>query len=224
MSTEQSLTQPAHELPTYEQLLQTAHDPALIAHYRATVVPELGYGDPQVALQVGDPAPPFRHNDQNGTAYDLPTLLRHGPVVLTFYRGGWCPFCNVQLRAFQLVRSQLRALKATLLLISPAVFAETLTLIEREALQFPLITDHGNQLARQYGVAFAFDPKLRERHLAQGVNLAELNSAGDWALPLPATFVIDRQGIISYAHVSADYTQRVDPAAVLTALQRLRRR
>lgn len=107
-------------------------------------------------------------------------------------------------------------------LVTAHLFSHLPTLqIERRALQFPVLNDVSNQVARQYGLAFQFDPELRERYLAAGVDLANFNGPVAWELPMPATFVIDRTGLIRYAFVSADYTQRSEPAEVLAVLQRL---
>ena len=142
-------------------------------------------------------------------------------MVTVFSRGGWCPFCNVQLRSFQLARTRLRALKTSIVLISPQQSDQALSLVQEHALQFPLLTDVGNQVARQYGIVFPLDLELRARHLANGIDLATINGDESWELPVPATFVIDRAGLIRYAFVNADYTQRAEPAEVLAVLQRL---
>lgn len=207
--------------PEYEQSLIDEHGAAGVAAYRADVLPLLRYGDPATALNVGAAAPPFTLTDAVGTPYSLTSLLSEGPVVLIFYRGGWCPFCNVQLRAFQLARMRLRALKANVLLISPERFQESLSLIERQSLQFPVLSDVGNLVARQYGVAVRLDQEQRKRHLEQEIDLVESNGDEAWELPMPATFVIDSNRRIRYAFVSADYTQRAEPAEVLAVLQRM---
>jgi peroxiredoxin len=219
MSLPQSDT--AAELPNYEQSLIAEHGAEAVAAYRAEVAPELRFGDPATALEVGATAPPFTLADAVGMPYALTELLRTGPVVAIFYRGGWCPFCNVHLRAFQLARTRLRALKATVVLISPERLQASLSLIERHSLQFPVLTDVGNVLARQYGVAVRLDVEQRKRHLANEIDLVAYNDDEHWELPMPATFVIDRAQRIRYAFVSADYTQRAEPNEVLAVLQRI---
>jgi peroxiredoxin len=130
----------------------------------------------------------------------------------------------VHLRAFQLARSHIRTLGASVVLISPQRAEYAQVLVDTHTLLFPLLSDIGNQVARQYRLVFQMPPELREEYLASGVNLAEINGDESWEIPMPATFVIDRGGVIQYASVSADYTQRSDPADVLAALRRMRGR
>jgi peroxiredoxin len=223
VTTDQPESEQPPDIPSYEKSLIAQHGADGVARYRAEMLPNLQYGDARTALGVDDNAPPFTLTDATGTRYVLTDLLKQGPVVAIFYRGGWCPFCNVQLRAFQLARTRIRALKASVVLISPEQIEQTLSLIERHTLQFPVLTDVGNQVARQYGLAFQFDPALRERYLEEEIDLTELNGDVPWELPMPATFIIDPQGKIRYAFVSTDYTQRSEPAEVLAVLQRLKR-
>lgn len=221
MTAQRSDSEPSTAIPTYEQSLIDEHGAEAVANYRADTVPALRYGDERTALQVGAMAPEFTLTDAAGMVYTLNALRKTGPVVAIFYRGGWCPFCNVQLRAFQLARMHLRAHKANVVLISPEQFQHSLTLSEQHSLQFPVLSDVGNTVARQYGVAFQLNPEQRERHREHEIDLVESNGDAQWELPMPATFVIDRSGRIRYAFVSADYTQRAEPSEVLAVLQRL---
>lgn len=209
------------DLPSYEQELRAEHGADAVAAYRTEIVPDLRYGDPATALQVGMAAPAFTLRDAAGEPYALTERLRRGPVVIIFYRGGWCPFCNVQLRAFQLARMHLRALKAEVVLISPERFEESLSLIERQSLHFPVLADAGNAVARQYGVAVRLDAAQRARHLAQEIDLEASNGDAEWELPMPATFVVDQAQRIRYAFISADYTRRAEPSEVIAVLRQI---
>lgn len=209
--------------PAYERLLEEQYGARSVASSRAEAQATPGLGDPGAALGIGAIAPPFSLPDAHGAQVDLSSLLSKGPVVLIFYRGGWCPFCNMYLRAFQLARSHVRALGAQVVLISPELGAHGQTLVERHALLFPVLSDGGNRVARQYGLVFRMPTELRAEYLADGVDLAEHNGDPSWELPMPATFVVSADGRICYAFVSADYTQRAEPEEVLGVLRRLRR-
>jgi peroxiredoxin len=209
--------------PSYERLLEEQYGADSVARSRAEAQATPGLGEPRAALGFGEVAPSFSLPDANGARVDLASLLANGPVVLIFYRGGWCPFCNMYLRAFQLARPHLRALGAQVVLISPELAAHGRTLAERHSLLFPVLSDSGNQVAREYRLVFRMPTELRAEYLADGVDLAEHNGDTSWEVPMPATFVITPDGRICYAFVSDDYTQRAEPKEVLGVLRRLHR-
>jgi peroxiredoxin len=213
----------SNKQPSYEQLLREQYGDGPVDRTRAYVQATPGLGDPATALAVGAIAPDFTLMDTEGNAVSLEALYANGPVVLIFYRGGWCPFCNVYLRAFQMARTQLRALGAQVVLISPQLIVQAQALREQQGLLFPLLSDVGNQVARQYGLVFQMAQELRAEYLADGTDLARINGDESWELPMPATFVIDSDGRIAYAFVSADYTQRAEPGEVLAVLRQLAR-
>ena len=180
----------------------------------------LGAGDTfGGALQVGDRAPGFRLPDARGGEVALDDLLIDGPVVLVFYRGAWCPYCNLQLRAFQAALEDIRADGATLVAISPQTPDKSLTLAEQAELAFPVLSDVGNAVARSYGLVFALDADARELHSGIGIDLTAFNGDDSWELPAPAVFVVDPDGTIHFASVAGDYRWRVGPDEVLTALR-----
>ena len=174
------------------------------------------------ALGVGDRAPDFALPDATGETVRLSDLLLDGPVVVTFYRGAWCPYCNTQLRDYQQALGSFEATGARLVAISPQAPDSSMSMAERNALAYSVLSDTGGQVSQQYGLIFRVDDETRARYEAVGVDLARYN--GDdtdaaWALPVPATYVIDPSGIIRAAFVEADYTQRASPRQVLEALQ-----
>lgn len=211
------------ELPAYEEMLEEAYGEDAIARSRA-FAQEVTGGLKADAPRVGQLAPDFALRDLSGETLRLGALRDRGPVVIMFYRGGWCPFCNMHLRAFQLARTQLRALGAQVVLLSPALSGHTADLRQQHDLLFPLLSDVGNQVARAYGLVFQMPAELREEYLADGVDLAVINGDDSWQVPMPATFVVDQQGIIQYAFVSADYTQRAELSDVIAVLRKLARR
>ena len=169
------------------------------------------------ALGVGETAPDFALPNAAGRDVRLSDLLARGPVVLTFYRGAWCPYCNTQLRDYQDVLGEIERAGATLVAVSPQTPDGSVTTVERNGLAFPVLSDIGNRVSRAYGLVFAVDARTRERYGAVGVDLAE--AGGAWELPVPATYVIDPGGTVRAAFVEADYTQRASARRVLDALR-----
>jgi peroxiredoxin len=172
------------------------------------------------ALQAGDKAPDFELADTIGGVVTLSDRLAHGPVVLSFYRGGWCPFCNLELRASQGALARIESLGATLLAVSPQLPDESLSTAEKNALDFSVLSDLGCEIAKALGVAFELADELRPIYDRFGHGLPKVNGAG-WLLPIPATYVIDRDGTIVLAFVDTDYRTRLEPDAIISALEAL---
>ena len=170
------------------------------------------------AKAVGDTAPDFELPDARGGTVTLARLLRDGPVVLVFYRGAWCPYCNLQLRAFQGSLGAIEAAGATLVAVSPQTPDNSLSFAEKEGLGFTVLSDLHNTVARDYGLVFrqADAPTATQQRL--GIDLAKVNGDDSYELPTAATFVIDTGGVIRYRSISADYRWRVGPDEVLAAL------
>lgn len=172
------------------------------------------------AVNVGDTAPDFALPDPYGNRVRLKRLLLDGPVVVIWYRGGWCPYCNIQLGAMQEVLPKIRRRGATLVAISP----ETLTYAEKtrldQQLDFHLLSDVGNRAARRYGLVYRLPIDVADS-LNEAVPLARRNAGVSQELPLAATYVIDTDGMIRYAFVDADYRKRAEPADILRALDQL---
>ncbi len=201
---------------SYEHLIAAEIGLDAVRRNREFAQSAQGLGDPQLALTVGARAPLFTLDDIIGKPVALAEMIASGPTVLIFYRGGWCPFCNVHMRAFQLARTHIRALGASVLLISPELHTYAVPML------FPVLSDRGNAVARAYGLAFQMPSEMRADYREDGIDLAERNGDASGELPMPATFVVDRAGLIQYAFVSADYTQRAAPQDVIAVLRRLR--
>jgi peroxiredoxin len=172
-------------------------------------------GIEQSALKVGAAAPDLTLPDALGKPVRLADLWQRGPVILAFYRGGWCPYCNLELKAWQQQLPALEALGARLVAVSPQSPDNSLSTAEKNALQFAVLSDSTLEAAEAFGVAFTLPPELVELYGRVGNDLPTINGNGKWVLPMPATFVIDRNGHIAYAHVEADYRQRAEPAHVV---------
>ncbi|MBX9665475.1 peroxiredoxin-like family protein [Novosphingobium sp.] len=170
------------------------------------------------ALAAGAEAPDFTLKGAHGETVTLSKLLRHGPVVVSFYRGGWCPYCNLELRALQAVLPEITGRGATLVAISPELPDESLSTADKNELAFPVLSDTGSRVAREWGIAFDLAEELRPIYTRFGHALPDRNGGTSWVLPVPATFVISDCGIVRMAFVDTDYRNRLEPHAVLCAL------
>jgi peroxiredoxin len=174
-------------------------------------------------LSVGDKAPDFTLPDQLGRSVSLRERLASGPVVLAFYRGEWCPFCNLHLRALQEALPEIKAKRGALLAVSPQAPDRALSIAEKAGLGFEVLSDADQEVIRAYKLQFTAPGDLQD--LIANVfqtDLREHTADGSWRLPVPATFVIDRAGIVRAAHVSANFRTRMEPAAIIAALEQLR--
>ncbi|GAB5454192.1 MAG: peroxiredoxin-like family protein [Henriciella sp.] len=171
------------------------------------------------ALKAGDLFPDRLLQDQNGADVSLRRLNALGPMVVTFYRGGWCPYCNLELRAYQNALEEIVSLGGQLVAVTPEKPDNSLSTIEKNALAFPVLTDSENGLAKALGIAFELPTSLRQLFEGFGMNLPEFNADTGWALPVPATFVVNENGEIVLADVDPDYTRRLEPGDALAALR-----
>jgi len=170
------------------------------------------------AIKVGQRAPTFSLKEAGGNVIDLAEELKKGPVVLTFYRGGWCPFCSIQLRAYQEVLQQAYELGASVVAITPESPSNVVDTIANNGIEIPIITDHNNVLAEQYGLKFTVPEITKKLHESVGVLLPDVNDEESWALPVPGTFIINKEGIIIWSHCEAFYVKRAEPKEIIDAL------
>ena len=168
------------------------------------------------ALSVGEIAPNFTLPDATGEVFNLHDKLNEGPLVLSFYRGGWCPFCNLELQAIQALLPEIKALGANLVGISPETPDNSMTTVEKHQLQFDVLSDVGNKTARDYGLIFTVYEEMRPLYLKWGLDIPTSNGDDSWELPIPATYIIDSNGVARVAHVDKDYTKRMEPDQILT--------
>ena len=172
------------------------------------------------ALHEGDALPAFTLPDIFGKTVASSQLLEKGALVLSFYRGSWCPYCNLELNALQRELPRIEAAGGQLVAISPELPDKSLSLVEKHALTFQVLSDVGNRVARQFGLVFSMDQELRPVFDQFGIHLPDHNGDENWELPLPATYVIGNDGRIAYAFVNADYTKRAEPEDIIAALNR----
>jgi len=173
------------------------------------------------SLQAGSKAINFTLPNATGEAIDLQGLLKQGAVVLSFYRGGWCPYCNLELKALQNALPEIKALGANLVTVSPQTPDNSLSTAEKNELTFEVLSDVGNKVAKEYGLVFTLPESLRPIYEKFGIDVAAHNGDQTFELPVAATYVINTDGTIAHAFIDADYTQRLDPAEIVTALKNL---
>jgi peroxiredoxin len=174
------------------------------------------------ALKTGDHAPDFTLPNPSGRPVSLAELLRDGPAVVTFYRGGWCPYCNLQLRAYQAVLGEITALGAKLVAISPQLPDGSMSTAEMNRLSLDVLSDSGNRVARSFGLVYSLPQELRAALTSNNKALPGINGDDSWELPLPATYVIAPGGKIALAEIALDYRERLEPDAIVAALRALR--
>ncbi len=194
----------------------------LVATIQAGVDELVDNGLASRAVKAGDMAPDFELPNAQGKPVALSSLLADGPVVLAFYRGGWCPYCNLQLRAYQRILPQIRALGAQLVAVSPEPPDASLTTAEKNALEFEVLSDIDAMAANAYRLLFDLPGRLKAAYIAMDKDLSEINADGQWHLPIPATYVIGQDGRVELAYVDPEYRNRLEPAEILEALKKIR--
>ncbi len=173
------------------------------------------------ALIEGDRLPEFVLPNQLGDQVVSTALLAEGPMILTFYRGGWCPYCNLELRAYQKMLGRIKGAGANLVAITPELPDESLNTIEKNELAFHVLTDQNGVYAEELGLLFTVPEDIIELYNGFGIDLEKHNGKNKFILPLPATFVVSKDGFVSKAFVDADYTKRMEPEEAVQALESL---
>ena len=172
------------------------------------------------AIKNGDRAPGFDLPNAHGETVSSRELLARGPVVLSFYRGDWCPYCNLELRALQERVAEIEALGARLVAVSPQTPDATIDTVTRNKLTFEVLSDTGNTVAKSFGLDFELAEELRPIYKNWGADLEKLNGDPPFSLPMAATYVIGSDGTIIESFVDTDYTERMEPQAIIDALKR----
>ncbi len=172
------------------------------------------------ALNVGDKAPDFTLNNALNETISLYKELEKGPVVLTWYRGGWCPYCNITLHYLQEKLPEFKKIGATLIALTPELPDNSLSTSEKNKLEFTVLSDVGNTVGKDYGVVFKLTDDVASIY-QEGFGLNQKNGDDSNELPLAATYVIDKKGIIQFAFLDADYTERAEVTDILSSLNKL---
>lgn len=170
------------------------------------------------AKGLGDQAPKFKLKNAIGALITLDEYLKKGPVILTWYRGGWCPYCNITLQYLQNSLSEYKALGASLIALTPEVPDRSLSTKEKYALEFEVLSDVGNRIAKQYGIVFKLTPEVAKKYeIAFDLNTYNGDKSNE--LPLAATYIINKKGRIIYTFLDTDYRHRAEPADILKVLR-----
>jgi len=178
-------------------------------------------GQADRAVKAGDTFPYAVLTDSDRNEVTLSEFLSQGPVVLTFYRGVWCPYCNIELQALEEVAAEIRARGATLVAISMQGAADSRKSQKDNKLSFPILTDKNGELAARLGIRWTLQDYVIPIHQGFGVELPRIHGDGQWNLPMPARYIVDTDGTIAYAEVNPDYTRRPEPADLFPVLDKL---
>jgi len=184
-------------------------------------IQDLRASDSGRGLIVGAKAPDFTLENAEGQKITLSEETAKGPVVLIFYRGIWCPFCNLELKAYQRILDDIKAASSQLIAVSPQIADYSKFVQEKNELSFHILSDLQNQTAEKYNLKFKLPEYVHDIYRSLDISFDTFNGDNSWELPVPATYIIDKRGIIRSANVDADYKKRMEPNEVLHLLQSL---
>jgi peroxiredoxin len=173
------------------------------------------------AKHAGEQAPVFQLRDGCGGAFSSREALRRGPIVLVFYRGRWCQYCNIELRAIEAGSHDILRLGASLVVVSQQTPGNSLETQRGNGLSFASLVDAGGKVAHAFGLRWKVSDELRAVEEGCGIDLAAFNGDPRWTLTMPARYVVAPGGMIEYADISVDYTRRGDPSELIPVLAHL---
>ncbi|MDX8407505.1 MAG: peroxiredoxin-like family protein [Mariprofundaceae bacterium] len=204
-----------------EMLPQIPEDALAVMGDATELLRRVGLADGTV--KVGDVAPDFDLPELSGNRLSLSALLKDGPVVISFYRGAWCPYCNLEMQALQKALPDIEAAGGRLIAIAPETAEHAGETRDKGNLSFPLLQDRDNIVASAYGLVFTVPESLREVYQAFGIDLADSQGNDRFELPMPATYIVGTDGRVAHAFVDVDYTQRMEPADIVKQLKDIKR-
>ncbi|ANW95486.1 alkyl hydroperoxide reductase [Wenyingzhuangia fucanilytica] len=172
------------------------------------------------APKKGDTLLNFSLPNSQKETISLSNILSKGKAVISFYRGGWCPYCNLELQALNNILPQLKELNTSLVAITPETPDNSLTTSEKNNIEFDILTDFDNSYAKELNLAFELSDEIKTIYNNFNLNIEKHNGNTDYELPIPATFVVDTNGVILYAYTPEDYTTRLDPEVILEVLNK----
>ncbi|WP_157016823.1 peroxiredoxin-like family protein [Mesorhizobium xinjiangense] len=173
------------------------------------------------ALQVGDTAPDFLLPDEEGRLHSSIQLREAGPLVVSFYRGGWCPFCSAELRALQAIKGKLDDLQAKVIVLSPDTRDLPRRLKQQLNLELTMLADVDHGVAASYGIVFRVPDETKAHYAGLGHDFGHRHGMSEWMLPIPATYVIDQDGVVRGAFIEPDFTIRQEPSDILSRVRKL---
>jgi peroxiredoxin len=195
----------------------------IVAQLMDGIKEQVSSGKADRALKAGYTAPTFTLNDPDGAPVSSAALLARGPLVISFYRGVWCPYCNLELQALEEARVDIEARGASLIAVSMQNAANSRKSARENKLGFPILIDAGGVLAAKFGLRYSLTPEMVALYKTLGNNLEVINGESSWSLPMPGRYVIGQDGVVAYAEVNPDYTHRPDPRDLLPILDQLAR-
>lgn len=184
-------------------------------------IEELEASDEGNGLKQGGKAPNFNLPNAAGQMVELYEQLKQGPVVLTFYRGNWCPYCNMELRAYQEIIGEIHGQGAELIAISPQTPDQSLSIQEKHNLEYLVLSDESNVVAKQFNLVYQLPEYLIALYKEIGLNVDEYNGDETWTLPVSATYIIQTDGTIAFEYTKSDYKDRIEPSNVLEKLKKI---
>jgi peroxiredoxin len=211
----------AQDLSNQKQAAAAKFPPERLATMETATAQLRESGIEHRALAVGQRAPDVSLNNAKGQAIRLAQLYEAKPTIVVFYRGGWCPYCNLTLRAYQKLLPQIEAANVNLAAITPEMPDRSLSTAQKNELTFQVLSDPDLQAAAGFGLAFELPPELEALYIKNGNDLRVINGSKKFSLPVPATYVIGKDGVVAYAHVDADYRNRAEPSEAIAAAQRI---
>ena len=201
-----------------KELIAKYVPPEIQAIHKRAIAEVRGSGIAEQALRAGDKAPDFALPDRTGMLVRAADQVQKGNLVICFFRGRWCPFCVGQLEAMNAVYSQIQALGATLVGISPQTVHQSSLMSDQHHLRFPLLSDPGSKVAKEFRLVYRVPEYQQEVYERAFVNLPFANGDNSWELPIPAVYVVDQNSTIQYASANPDYTERPEPGKILQIL------
>jgi len=195
---------------------------AILAKFAKGTKDLIESGQAERAVKAGATAPMFSLPDADGVIFDSRNQLPAGPLVVTFYRGVWCPYCNLNLQALEAARGEIESRGAFIVALSMQNASNSRKSKRENRLGFPILVDFEGAVANQFGLRFKLPDELVDVYKQFGNDLAPINGEPSWSLPMPARYVIDQDGMVAYAEVNPDYTKRPDPSELLPVLDSLK--
>lgn len=171
------------------------------------------------ALRTGDSMPDFSLPNQHGEMRRFKDYLEDSPVVLNIYRGGWCPYCNFEMKALADALPEIKAAGAQLVGMAPETPEHALETASRHDIGIDILSDQGNVVSEQLGLVFSLAEELRPIYLGAELDIPAYNGDDSFLLPVPATYIVGTDGVIQADFVNADYTQRLEPSDIVALLK-----
>jgi peroxiredoxin len=205
------------------EMLANSNDSEEGKALRLRAIAEVANSGQAPGLDVGEHIPSFMLPDPHGTLVSSDALLERGPLVISFYRGDWCPYCNLALRALEQASGVIGKLGGSIVAISGQLPDAAAGLVDKHALSFPVLSDVDQVVIRAFKLRYDVPVELRAMFEARGSDMSRRNADGSWTLPISATYVTDRSGTIILSHCEPDWRVRLDPAEIIGALEGLER-